>query len=358
MLTMNRVVIVGGGNGGLVVANRLHGKGLDVTVVEPSDTHLYQPGIVDYALGSETEESIVRSLDSLLPVRWVRGRVTKVLVEDHSVMVGDRKLEYDYLVLSPGVVSKKIDGTVGWHSLEEGRKLRDQIASFTGNSIVVGYSGVIKCPAAPFEFAFLLKERFPKAKVTLLNPVTNPPEIQRPMAEAFGKRAKELGVEIKRGFKIARIDSAQRIIESESGEKVQYDLALIDPPVVVGNEFREMADQTGFIPVDRTTLKYKNYDNVFVIGDANNILTPPKTGSKAHYEAKVVSDNILHAVEGGSKKLYDGSAICAVYASSKKGYLVRMNFERSSIYGASSIFYEMKRAFTHLYWSSLKGIFP
>ena len=47
MLTMTKVVIVGGGNGGLVVANRLHGKGLDVTVVEPSDTHLYQPGIVE-----------------------------------------------------------------------------------------------------------------------------------------------------------------------------------------------------------------------------------------------------------------------------------------------------------------------
>ena len=358
MLTMTKVVIVGGGNGGLVVANRLHGKGLDVTVVEPSDTHLYQPGIVDYVLGHEREESIVKSLDSLLPVKWVKGRATKVVFEDHYVMVGDKRLDYDYLVLSPGVVSKKIEGTMGWHTLEEGKKLRDLVNSFAGNSIVVGYSGVIKCPAAPFEFAFLLKEKFPKAKVTLLNPVSNPPEIQRPMSEAFGRRSKELGIEIKRGFRIDNVDEKHKVIESESGEKVQYDLALIDPPVTVGNEFKEMTDQSGFIPVDRTSLRYKNYDNVFVIGDANNIMTPPKTGSKAHYEAKVVSDNIISMTQAGSRKIYDGSAICAVYASSKKGYLVRMNFEKSSIYGASSLFYEMKRAFTHLYWTSLRGVFP
>ncbi|AWR98965.1 NAD(P)/FAD-dependent oxidoreductase [Metallosphaera hakonensis] len=355
---MDRVIIVGGGNGGTVVANRLSGKGLDVTVIEPLDYHLYQPGMVDYVLGEETEESIVRTLDSLLPVKRMKGRVTKVDVENHSVFMGDERVEYDYLVLAPGVISKRLEGSYGWHTLEEGKKLREDVSNFSGKSIVVGYSGVIKCPAAPFEFSFLLKEKFPKAQVTLLNPVTNPPEIQRPMAEAFGKKSKELGIEVKRGFKIARIDQASKVIESDSGEKVSYDLALIDPPVKVGEEFKDLTDQSGFIPVDRSTLRYRNYDNVYVIGDANNILTPPKTGSKAHYEAKIVADNIIASVKGGERKNYDGSAICAVYASSKKGYLIRMNFEKSNIYGASPLFYEMKKMFTHMYWASLRGFFP
>ncbi|WP_252896798.1 hypothetical protein [Metallosphaera hakonensis] len=135
-------------------------------------------------------------------------------------------------------------------------------------------------------------------------------------------------------------------------------MALIDPPVKVGEEFKDLTDQSGFIPVDRSTLRYRNYDNVYVIGDANNILTPPKTGSKAHYEAKIVADNIIASVKGGERKNYDGSAICAVYASSKKGYLIRMNFEKSNIYGASPLFYEMKKMFTHMYWASLRGFFP
>ncbi|AEB95646.1 FAD-dependent pyridine nucleotide-disulfide oxidoreductase [Metallosphaera cuprina Ar-4] len=358
MLIMKKVIVVGGGNGGIVAANRLSGKGLDVTVVEPLDAHLYQPGIVDFSLGNEDERSIVKSLDSVLSAKRIKGRVSKVLLEEHSVLVNGEKLSYDYLILSPGVVSKQIDGALDWHTLEHGRILRENIASFSGESIVIGYTGVIKCPAAPFEFGFLLREKFPKTKITLLNPVTSPPEIQRPMAEAFGRRSKELNIDVKRGFKIAKIDKLNKIIESEGGEKVTYDLALIDPPVTVPEEFKELADKSGFIPVDRTTLKYRDYDNVFVIGDANNILTPPKTGAKAHYEAKIVSENILNDVHGGNKKIYDGSAICAVYAGETKGYLVRMNFQKSGIYGASYMFYEMKRMFTRLYWTSLKGLIP
>lgn len=55
---------------------------------------------------------------------------------------------------------------------------------------MVGYFGLIKCPATPFELSFLLKQKFPKAEVTLLNSVAQPPEIQKPMVEKLVKRAK------------------------------------------------------------------------------------------------------------------------------------------------------------------------
>ncbi|QKR00351.1 NAD(P)/FAD-dependent oxidoreductase [Metallosphaera tengchongensis] len=355
---VQKVVIVGGGNGGAVVANRLRSRELDVTVVDPSPYHLYQPGIVDYVFGVESEESIVKRVDQVISASLIQGKVTKVEVDNHTVFVGDRKLEYDYLVLAPGVRSKNPPDVPSWHTLEEGKKLKEQLSSFNGKRIVVGYWGVIKCPAAPFEFSFLLKERFKDAQVTLLNPVTNPPEIQRPMAERLGKRAKELGIEIKRGFKIRSVNTKEKEVESEDGEKVKYDLALLDAPVKVSEEFSGLVDQSGFIPVDKTTLRYRNYDNVFVVGDANNIIVPPKTGSKAHYEAKTVANNILAKVEGGEEKKYDGSAMCAVYSGFTKGLFITMNFERSRAYNESVAFNRMKRMFTHIYWTSLKGYIP
>jgi sulfide:quinone oxidoreductase len=355
---MKRVVIVGGGNGGAVVSNRLAGKGLEVLVVDPADVHVYQPGIVDLALGEERVESITRPLDSVVSGKHVKSKVTKVDPDNHRVLTDKGEISYDYLVLAPGVKSKEIPSIPHWHTVEGGLEIRRLVNSFSGNKIVVGYWGVIKCPAAPFEFSFLLKKRFPNAEVTLLNPILNPPEIQKPMAMAFGKRATELGIKVMRGFRITKVDVQNRVIESDTGEKVNYDLALLDPPVYLSEEFKGLADQSGFIAVDRESLRVGNYDNVFAIGDANNITVPPKTGAKAHYEAKVVSDNILADVMGWERKRYDGSAMCAVYGGGGEGYLIRMNFTNSRAYGASPIFSKMKKAFTSLYWATLKGYIP
>lgn len=355
---MKRVVIVGGGNGGAVVSNRLAGKGVEVIVVDPAETHLYQPGIVDLALGYEREESIVRPLESVVSGRRVKAWVRKVDLDNHRVVTDSGQLDYDYLVLAPGVKSWEVKSIPHWHTLLGGLEMRSLLDSFSGSKIVVGYWGTIKCPAAPFEFSFLLKERFPKAEVTLLNPIANPPEVQKPMATAFGRRASELGIKLWRGFKVSTVDVQNRIIESEAGEKVSYDIALLDPPVYLSEEFKDLSDSSGFISVDRESLRVGKYDNVFAIGDANNVTVPPKTGAKAHYEAKVVSDNIISDLMGWEKRKYDGSALCAVYGGTGRGYLVRMDFRGSKVYGASPIFHRMKKAFTSLYWATLKGYFP
>lgn len=353
-----RVVVIGAGNGGTAISNFLaKNKEVEVTVIEPSDYHLYQPGIIDVALGFEKEENIIRKVEEVLDpsIKLIKDKAIKVDIENRKVITEKGKeISYDYLVISPGVKNKDI-GLPQWHTLEGAKEIRELINSFHGKNIVVGYFGVIKCPMAPFEFSFLLRQRFPKANITLINPVSQPPELQKPMAEKLGKRAKELQVDVLRGVKIKEVDKENKVIVTEDGQKIQYDLALIDTPIYVSEEFSNLTDQSKFIPVDKETLNIKGYSEVFVIGDATNIMSPPKTGAIAHFEALTVGENILNEINGYSRVKFDGKAMCAGYNGYNEGMLVYMDYNRSKAIGPSAIYHSMKRGFTHLYWLSLKG---
>ncbi|BFH72608.1 FAD-dependent oxidoreductase [Sulfurisphaera javensis] len=355
---MKSVLVIGAGNAGTVVANNLaKDQNLSVTVVEPSEYHVYQPGIIDVAMGLEKEESIRKRVGNILnqKIQLIQDRAVKVDIENRKVITQKGKeLTYDYLVLAPGVINREI-GLPHWHNIDGAIKIREQVNSFNGKKIVVGYFGVIKCPMAPFEFAFLLRQKFPKADITLINPVSQPPELQKPMAEKLGKRAKELHIEVLRGVKIKELDKEKKIIYTEDGQSINYDLALVDTPIKVSDEFSNLVDQSGFIPVDKESLNYKNYSDVFVIGDATNILSPPKTGAIAHFQALTVAKNIINDVLGYGKEKFDGKAMCAGYAGYNEGMFVYMDYKKSKALGPSKIFDSAKRSFLHLYWYSLTG---
>lgn len=355
---MKKVLVVGAGNGGTVVANNLSREDeVEVTVIEPSEYHVYQPGIVDVALGFEEVNSIRKKVEEVLnpKIKIIKDRAIKVNIENRKVLTQRGiELSYDYLVLAPGVVNKDI-GLSHWHNIDGALKLREEINSFKGKKIVVGYFGVIKCPMAPFEFAFLLRQKFPNADITLINPVSQPPELQKPMAEKLGKRAKELQINVQRGIKIKEVDKENKIIYTEDGQKFEYELALIDTPIRVGQEFSNLTDQSGFIPVDKEKLNYKNYSEVFVVGDATNIMLPPKTGAIAHFQAVTVSKNIINEIRGYDRSRFDGRAMCAGYSGYNEGMFVYMDYNKSKALGPSKLYDSAKRSFLYLYWQSLSG---
>jgi sulfide:quinone oxidoreductase len=357
-MKQSRTVVIGAGNAGSVVANSLSKRGLSVTVIEPSEYHLYQPGLVDVIVGDERPESVIKPINEVLDphIELVKDRAIKVLPEERKVITSTGKeINYDYLVISPGV--QNVKGKLpAFHTLDEAINLKKMVESFEGKNIIVGYYGIIKCPAAPFELAFLLKQKFPKAKVTLLNPVSQPPELQKPMAEKLGKRSSELNVEVIRGAKIRDVDTQYKVIEIEDGQRLKYDLALIDTPIKVGNEFSNLVDNSGFIPVGKQSLQLRGYDDVYVIGDATDIMLPPKTGAIAHYEALHVVKSIVNKIYGYGKVQFDGSAMCAVYGGEGDGFFVYMNYSKSKAFGPSPVFRSAKKAFQSLYWLSLKGV--
>jgi sulfide:quinone oxidoreductase len=62
------------------------------------------------------------------------------------------------------------------------------------------------------------------------------------------------------------------------------------------------------VDTDHNTLRAKNFDRVYVIGDAANVPTS-KAGAVAHYEADVVADNLIREIDGQPPwPNYDGHA--------------------------------------------------
>ena len=160
-----KVVVLGGGVGGTLVANLLHkelGRDASVTVVDPTGMHVYQPGFLYVALGQANGRWLTRDERTLLRrgVELVVERAVRIHPEAGTVQLErGGSLDYDYLVLSTGarLVPEQVPGlaeaTHEFYSLEGAQRLREELSRFKGGRIHVGIAGIpYKCPPAPIEF--------------------------------------------------------------------------------------------------------------------------------------------------------------------------------------------------------------
>ena len=116
MSNHHKIVIVGGGTGGITVASRL-ARALaqpDIAIVEPSDRHYYQPLWTLVGGGAATRESTVRPESDLIPrgATWIRDAVVEFQPEQRRLVTRDgRRLGYDWLVVAPGI-------QLDWHKID------------------------------------------------------------------------------------------------------------------------------------------------------------------------------------------------------------------------------------------------
>jgi sulfide:quinone oxidoreductase len=154
---------------------------------------------------------------------------------------------------------------------------------------------------------------------------------------------------------------------------VPFDL-LVTVPTNMGDEViarSGMGDDLNFVPTDHNTLQSKEYEDVFVIGDATNV-PASKAGSVAHFEAETLTDNILLHIDGKPlKKEFDGHANCFIETGKNKALLIDFNYKQEPVEGTfplpgigplkllkESVFNHWgKLAFRWIYWNMLlKGI--
>jgi sulfide:quinone oxidoreductase len=353
-----RVVILGGGTGGTLTANRLHraGRDLDITVVDQDDRHVYQPGLLFVPFDLTTADDIVRPRARQLHrgIGYVQQPVDHVDIERDTVHLADgATLPYDVLVVATGSVlaPEETEGLSGpgwnervftFYSLEGADALRQALGRFDGGRIVVNVVDMpIKCPVAPLEFCFLADWYFQergirdKVRITYITPLDG--AFTRPVASrALAGLLAEKGVELVTEFNTGSVDGEGGRLVGYDGREVPFDLAVVVPlhagAPYVGRS-AGLGDELNFVPSDVHTLQAKAKPNIFVIGDATN-LPASKAGSVTHFEGEVLVANVQKFLAGEPlDSTYDGHANCFIETGFHKALLIDFNYETEPLPG-------------------------
>jgi sulfide:quinone oxidoreductase len=353
---MQRILILGGGVGGTLTANLLVKKlrrqvkagEVTITVIDQTGQHTYQPGFMYIAMGGERASNLQRPERSLLDpkVTLVVGEIEKVDEPTRTVRLkAGERLAYDYLVLATGsrIVPEAIEhfDTEAQHfyTAEAALELRRALDAFTGGRIVVAIAGMpYKCPPAPLEVSFLIESELrqrglrDQSEVHFCSPIGRAFTIES-VSEMATPIFEAKGIEVHTFFNVEAIDPERKVVQSLEGEELPYDLLILVPPHK-GQQFLMDSGLApapgGWLPTDRATLQVGGRPNVFALGDATD-LPLSKAGSTAHFEAPVVTERIVAAIEGREVDHkhgdYLGKVMCFFEIGDGKGTLLQFDYE-------------------------------
>jgi sulfide:quinone oxidoreductase len=355
---MKKIVIVGAGTGGTAVANKLR-KALSrdewaITVIDRDDNHVYQPGLLFVPFGICTVNSIIKSRKRYISggIDFVIDPLKRINHEKNRVETEGGAFDYDWLIIGTGcrLAPEENQGLMdewgvnafSFYTTETAANLSNAMANFSGGKLVMSVAELpFKCPVAPIEFIFLADWYFKqkgirhKVDLTLSTPfiqcMPNWPKGRLVMQEA----AKNKNVTLVTDFVLSEVNKEGKFIRSFKGEQVEYDLLVIVPTNVGDDVIVEsgLDDGSTYVPTDKHTLKALNHKNIYVIGDATNVPTS-KAGSVAHYEAEIITDNLLREISGKEPKpAYDGHSTCFIVAEKGTSYLVDFNYETEPLFG-------------------------
>ena len=352
---MQRILILGGGVGGTLTANLLVKKlraridrgEVSLTVVDSTGQHVYQPGFMYIAMGGEKRANLERPERSLLDKRvtLVVGEVARVEPDHQVVTLSDgRPLGYDQLVLATGsrIVPEAIEhfDTEAQHfyTADAAARLRLALDRFVGGRIVIGIAGMpYKCPPAPLEVAFLIEAELrqrgirDRTIIDYCSPIGRAFTIES-VSEMVTPILAEKGIEVHTFFNVETIDPDRKVVLSLEGEELPYDLLILVPPHK-GQQFLMDSGLApapgGWLPTDRATLRVGDRPNVYALGDATD-LPLSKAGSTAHFEAPVVTERIVAAIEGREvdhkQGDYLGKVMCFFEIGDGKGTLLQFDY--------------------------------
>jgi sulfide:quinone oxidoreductase len=379
-LSDKTALILGGGIGGLVAANALKEKVGDkarVTLVERKKQFQFPPSYPWLMLGMRKPEQVQRNLDVLerKGVDVVKGEVSTIDLSQHTVRVNGSELSYDYLIIALGAqyAQERIPGLAEnshhIYDLESTLKFQKALQNFNVGTIAVGISSLpFKCPAAPYETALLIDHYVrgtgmrDKIKIRFFTPEGLPlpsagPDIGNRTLEFM--KSKDIDAKFKVKLKEARPGEAI----FDDGSSIPFDLLFAVPPHKCPRPVEEagLTDQSGWIPVEPTTMRTK-YHNVYAVGDVTSVATPsgfapflPKAGVFAHRQAEVVSNNIALEIRGrGKRKAWDGGGACFLMTGGSQAAFVKGNWFSQpkptiQFHSPSRIWY-MQRVLFEKYW--------
>jgi sulfide:quinone oxidoreductase len=334
-----KVVIVGGGTAGITVAAKIAGKFSkgDVAVIEPSTKHYYQPLWTLVGGGAAQKEKTEREEKDYIPkgVEWVRDRVTEFAPESNYVLTdGGIRIGYDFLVVCPGIqlnwdAVKGLRDAVGKNGVCSNYSYQTVDATWenirrlkSGNAIFTQPSTPIKCGGAPQKIAYLAEDYFRTHGVREainIKFITGTPTIftSPHYAPTLTAHCERTGIETRFKQNLIEIRAAEKkavFADVETGVEtiLPYDMIHVTPPMSAPDFVKNspLANEAGWVDVDKETLRHNKYENIFALGDASSLPTS-KTGAAIRKQAPVAAENLLAAAAGKSLTAkYDGYTSC------------------------------------------------
>ncbi|HLI06402.1 MAG TPA: FAD/NAD(P)-binding oxidoreductase [Ktedonobacteraceae bacterium] len=388
------ILVVGGGVGGTIVANllarSLHRQEAEISLIDSTGMHAYMPGWLYLPFNRvETDDSqLIRPERGLLnnQVHLVTGEVQHIdtrnrelhvrhtLDKDEIVGTGgasEATYPYDYLVLATGArlvlsdLPGLMEGEGKWHHFYEAQaalRLREALHRFEGGRIVITVGGIpYRCPPAPLEFTFLLDEWLRKrglrerTELHYLSPLPRVFPIES-VAEVATPLLEERDVKYTVFFNTEAVDAEHRVISSLEGEEIAYDLLVLVPPHRGAKVIEDsgLGDEQAWLPTDHGTLEVKGLSHVYALGDATD-LPVSKSGSAAHFEARVLAQRLIAVVRGEEpepeKATYDGEVMCFLETGRNRATQLVFNYEHPPRPPRPSQYYHMEKLlFNRAYW--------
>lgn len=358
---MKKLLILGAGTAGTMMANKLSrnlNKNIwEITIVDKDENHYYQPGFLFIPFGVYKPEEVIRPKKEFIPngVNFLIDQIQKIEGDKNQVLLTSGKvLNYDVLVVATGTipVPEETEGLKGklwykdifdFYTFEGTTRLAKKLENWEGGKLVVNLAEtLIKCPVAPLEFTFLADAYFTekgmrdKVEISYVTPLSG--AFTKPRATAMlNQLMNEKKITVVPDFYLQMVDNDRKVLISYDGKEVPFDL-LVSVPVNKGDQMIEasnLGDEDGlnFVPTDKHTLQSKKFENMFVIGDATNV-PASKAGSVAHFEAEILTENILSYISGMPLEAkFDGHANCFIETGFGKGTLIDFNYTTEPLPG-------------------------
>ncbi|KAK7873959.1 hypothetical protein R5R35_012968 [Gryllus longicercus] len=357
-----RLLVVGGGTGGCALAARFSralGPG-QVVVLEPADTHYYQPMFTLVGGGVKPLSASRRPMRQVLPARakWIQDAAAAFRPEEDLVVTaGGRRLRYDYLIVAMGLQLRFEDvpglrealalpgSGVGsnysplhvektWAAL---RELREGKALFTFPNTP------IKCAGAPQKILYLADDHLRRAgrrDAVRLHYHTSLADIfgVKHYANALWPIVKERDIHVALRSELVEVKAEQKqavfrdLDHPERRTTLEYSFLHATPPQGPPDALRECAaladPASGYLAVDRATLRHARFRNVFGVGDCTNVPTS-KTAAAVAAQSAVVHAGLAAAMRGRESATsgYDGYTSCPLVTARGRCVLAEFDFD-------------------------------
>ena len=384
----HKVVVIGGGTGGISVAAHLVKEmpDIDVAIIEPSDKHYYQPGWTFVGGGIMRQWETVRDTKDVMPlkVHWLQDAVDKIDAEKNCLnLASGKQVTYDYLVVAAGIKilwdaipglkeSLGKNGVVSNYDYSIAPITWKTIKEFKGGTAIFTQPPPpFKCPGAAQKILYLADDAFRKNKVreqTKMIFCSAAPGIfpVKKYAATLNEVIERKALEVDYQTKLVEInpEDKEAVFEANDEMKViKYDMIHVTPPMGAPDFIKNssISDDAGWVDVNMHTLQHKKYSNIFGLGDCTN--TPnSKTAAAIRGQTPVLVSNLLLTMQGQEgKAAYDGYASCPLVTGYGKLVLAEFDynlqpketFPFDQAKERRSMYYLKKYVLPKFYWNIL-----